>query len=157
MFDKNILNFIKQIDNNIEVEFETDMQKYGLACEPTEEKIYIGLRSTPTEEKAFIDYVNELEPNFFNKYSINNYILSILHEIGHIMTHQEELEEDYNQSTELLYQLEQNKLITKEQQCYFYVRLSLEHLATQWAIDFVKLNLDFTRQHQNKIIKRLVA
>jgi hypothetical protein len=157
MFNKDILEFIKQIDNSIKVEFEKDMQKYGLACEPTEEKIYIGLRNTPTEEKAFTDYVNMLEPNFYNKYNINNYILSILHEVGHIMTHQEEFEEDYNKSIELLFQLEDNNLITKEQQCYFYVRLSLEQMATQWAIDFVKLNLDFVRQQQNKIIKRLVA
>ncbi len=157
MFVKDIENFIKEIDSDITVNFELDMQKLGLACEPTLANIYIGIRSTPEEEKAFIDYVNELEPKFFQKYKINIYILALLHEVGHIMTHIEDLEEEYNKDTELLRKLEESGKLTREQECYFYARLELETLATQWAIDFIKQNFDFVNNYQNKIIKRLVA
>lgn len=155
MFFEEIIKFINQIDNTINVEIEKDITKYGLACEPTEAKIYIGLRNTPLEEQAFQSFVNELEPNFFDKYQINAFILSILHEVGHIMTHEEEQEEEYNKNTNLLIELEDKGLITKEQQANFYARLTLEKWATQWAIDFCKLNKKFVRDYQNKIIKRL--
>lgn len=157
MFKKDIRNFINKIDSNIEVEFEQDMQEYGLACEPTEEKIYIGFRTTQVEEQTFIDYVNQLEKDFFNKYNVNCFILSLLHEVGHIMTHNEELEEEYNKDTELLNYLEENELITKTDQCRLYVQLELERLATQWAIDFIKDNQLFIIENQENIVKRLTA
>lgn len=155
MFFENIINFIKQIDNTIEIKIEKEITKYGLACEPTESKIFIGLRNTTLEEKAFQDFVNELEPNFFDKYKINCFILSILHEVGHIMTHEEEQEEEYAKDTNLLIELESQGLISKEQQANFYARLTLEQWATQWAIDFCKLNNAFVKEYQDKIIKRL--
>lgn len=157
MFVKDIEKFIKQIDNEIELSFEKDMQRFGLACEPTLAKIFVGIRTSPEEEKAFTDYVNELEPNFFEKYKVNTYVMALLHEVGHIMTHIEDLEEEYNKDTKLLETLEDNGKLTKEQQCYFYARLELETLATQWAIDFVKENYNFVNNSQNDIIKRLVA
>lgn len=155
MFINEIIKMIQEIDNTIEIEVEKDLLEYGLACEPMESKIYIGLRNTPEEEKVFTDFVNELEPNFFDKYKINGFILSVLHEIGHIMTHEEELENEYNTEINLLCNLEEQGLITEEQQAYFYVRLTLEKWATQWAINFVKENIPFINNYQNKIIKRL--
>lgn len=155
MFFENIINFIKQIDNTIEIEIEREITKYGLACEPAESKIFIGLRNTTLEEKAFQGFVNELEPNFFDKYKINCFILSILHEVGHIMTYEEEEQEEYTKDINLLVELESQSLISKEQQANLYTRLTLERWATQWAIDFCKLNNAFVQDYQDKIIKRL--
>lgn len=155
MFLKNIVKFINEINSDIEVIIEKDLNKYGLACEPVEQVVYIGLRNTPDEENAFVNYVNELEPDFYNKFKINNLILSILHEVGHCFTHNEELEEEYNIDTELLNKMEENGYLTKRQQCDFYVRLELERLATQWAIDFCKNNLKFVKDFQEKIILKI--
>lgn len=156
VFLEEIKKFINAINEDIEIVIEKDIDKFGLASEPTEQIVYIGLRNTPVEEQAFCDYVNELEPNFYKKYKINNLILSILHEIGHCFTHQEELEHQYNLDTNLLNELEENGLLTKKQQCDFYVRLELETLATQWAINFCKNNLQFVRDYQEKIILKIL-
>ena len=131
-----ILDLINLIDNEIQVEFEEQPTEYGLACEPEEKVIYIGMRTTPTEEKAFFDYVNELDNEFLQKFPINHYIISILHEVGHCETHEEEQEEEYNFNTELLNTME-------------------EQWATQWAIEFIKNNYLLCKQFEDRIIKKL--
>lgn len=157
MFVKEIIKMINEIDGTIDIVIEKDFAGKGLTCEPMESVIYLGMRNTPQEQKAFNDFVNELEPNFYNKYKINPFILAILHEIGHIMTHEEEQEKEYNFNVNLLCELEDNGFLTTEQQTYFYTRLTLEKWATEWAIDFVKENIGFLSNYQNKIIKRLVT
>ena len=129
---------IKAIDNNTQIIVERHKYKRGLTCEPTENRIYLGFRTTKLEDKAFIDLVNELEPNFFQKYKISLWLLSVLHEIGHIQTHDEELEDDYNFCVDFLNELRLNNEITDKEQSEYYVRLDLEKMATQWAIDYVK-------------------
>lgn len=98
----------------------------------------MGFRATKIENQTFIDLVNELEPNFFQNYKISLWLLSVLHEIGHIQTHDEELEEDYNFCVDFLNELRLNNEITNKEQNEYYVRLDLEKMATQWAIDYVK-------------------
>ena len=138
---KAILDLINLIDNEIQVEFEEQPTEYGLACEP--------------EEKALFDYVNELDNEFLQKFPINHYIISILHEVGHCETHEEEQEEEYNFNTELLNTMEEQGFLTKEDQCKFYVRLTLEKWATQWAIEFIKNNYLLCKQFEDRIIKKL--
>lgn len=152
---KAILDLINLIDNEIQVEFEEQPTEYGLACEPEEKVIYIGMRTTPIEEKAFFDYVNELDNEFLQKFPINHYIISILHEVGHCETHEEEQEEEYNFNTELLNTMEEQGFLTKEDQCKLYVRLILEKWATQWAIEFIKNNYLLCKQFEDRIIKKL--
>ena len=152
---KAILDLINLIDDEIQVEFEEQPTEYGLACEPEEKVIYIGMRTTPIEEKAFFDYVNELDNEFLQKFPINHYIISILHEVGHCETHEEEQEEEYNFNTELLNTMEEQGFLSKEDQCKFYVRLTLEKWATQWAIEFIKNNYLLCKQFEDRIIKKL--
>lgn len=129
---------IKSVDSNTKIVIEKHKYKRGLTCEPIANTIYLGFRTTKLEDKAFIDLVNELEPNFFQKYKISLWLLSVLHEIGHIQTHQEELEDDYNFCVDFLNELRLNNEITDKEQSEYYVRLDLEKMATQWAIDYVK-------------------
>lgn len=152
---KAILDLIKIIDSEIQVEFEEQPTEYGLACEPEEKIIYIGMRTTPLEEKAFFDYVNELDDEFLQKFPINHYIISILHEVGHCKTHEEEQEENYIFETKLLNDMEEMGLMSKQDQCELYVRLTLEKWATQWAIKFIKNNYLLCKQFENRIIKKL--
>lgn len=129
---------IKSIDNDIQIIVERHKYTRGLTCEPTEKRIYLGFRATKIENQTFINLVNELEPNFFQKYKVSLWLLSVLHEIGHIQTHDEELEEDYNFCVDFLNELKLNNEITEKEQNEYYVRLDLEQMATQWAIDYVK-------------------
>lgn len=154
--NKGIEKLIKLIDNEIEIEFEENPLEFGLACNPSEKVVYIGMRTTPTEEKAFFDYVNKLDKDFLKTYPINHYIISILHEVGHCETHEEEEEEEYNINTELLYTMEEQGFLTKQQQCELYVRLTLEKWATKWAIDFIKNNYLLCKHFENEIIKKLM-
>lgn len=129
---------IKSIDKDIRIIVERKKYSRGLACLPTEKTVFLGFRATDLENKAFVDLVNELQPNFFQDYPVSLWLMGVLHEVGHIKTHQDALENDYNNNVQMLEQLVELGVITEKQQNEFYVRLDLEQMATQWAIDYIK-------------------
>ncbi len=126
-----VKKIIKKIDKNIKVRFGRTLE-----CEPTKNKIFIAYETNEVDRKTFLDYVKELDPQC----SFDDITLGILHEIGHIYTYDEELEDDYTFSVNLLSKLYQEHKLTDVQLNELYVRLDLEQLATQWAIDFAKSN-----------------
>lgn len=134
---------IKQIDKDIKV-------KYGkvLECEPEDGVIYIGFGNTELEDRTFRDYVNELQPNC--KYS--DFLLGVLHEIGHLYTLDTRDEEPYSRDTELLSMLYSKDMLSEEQMQYFYLRLPMERQATLWALEFARLNPNFCNKWNKKIM-----
>ena len=138
-----IKKMIKEINANIKVRFSKRLE-----CEPENAKVYVGFKNNEMENRTFKDYVKELQPDVC-KYS--DMLLGVLHEIGHIYTIEQADESEYLQDVDLLYNLREKDLISAEQMNYFYLRLPLESLATQWAIDFININKTFCNKW-NKIL-----
>lgn len=155
MYKKLIKQFVNNIDSDIKVKFLKG--KRGLFCEPENYTIFIGFEYNQIDAESFYNYCKELDTQFCNTHQIDQFIMGILHEIGHLMTHDDELEEDYNASVELLSEMFQRKKITAEQMNYYYVRLDLEQKATKWALQFAKDNYNYYKYYQDKIGRSINA
>ena len=132
-----VKKIIKKIDKNIKVRFGRVLE-----CEPRKNKIFIAYETNEVDKKTFLDYVKELDPQCH----FDDITLGILHEIGHIYTYDEDLEDDYASSVKLLSKLYQEHKLTDVQLNELYVRLDLEQLATQWAVNFAKDNEPIVRE-----------
>lgn len=136
-----IKKFIKTIDKDIKVKF----QKYDIECDIYDDIVYIGeIREKETVDPLFMKFVHELNPDC----NCSCFLLSILHEVGHIMT----FDEDNMDEKEFLHQMIRMGMtcgdISLEEGNEAYFRIPLEKEATQWAIDFVMLNPDFIKKYE---------
>lgn len=130
-----IYNFIKEINSNYKVKF----QKEETEVDIPETTIYIGKQSDKESEWDFIKFANQINPNC--KY-INPFLLTILHEIGHIKTWNQKDDDErsaINTALEIAYN---KKLIKYKTYCNMYFNIPLERKATEWAINFALSHLD---------------
>ncbi len=129
MFKKmGIRKFIKEIDKDIKVKF----QKWDMECDIFEETVYIGKTYDKENDRRFGEFVKELNPAC----DVPVFLLSILHEIGHIMTYEDDEKLD---EKDFLYAVIQFKMDTGEDmdECVAeYFRIPLEREATEWAIEY---------------------
>lgn len=134
-----IKNFIKEIDKDIKVKF----QKYDMECDLYEDIVYVGKTYNPITDKLFMDYVKELDPTC----NVPVFILSILHEVGHIMTYDEEDVEEKDVIYALLrMEFNENKE-NEEEYVKKYFRIPLETNATEWGIRFAKENPELIKKY----------
>ncbi len=128
-----IKEFIKQINPNFKVHKGKEWSSLWSTGElwiPYFSKIEL------EGDKEYLDFV-EKEYHF----RPNTYIISLLHEIGHLETENQELSDNRAiKYTSLEYAFE-NKFITREQLFNDYFRIEAEILATNWAINYYKNNL----------------
>lgn len=142
---KAIINFIKNIDENINVVFHNG----ALECDIEEETVYIGNQMADEEDNLFLDFVKELN----SKCNYNAFILGILHEIGHIMTYDEELDNDRDEQYALMQVAHKLGLYDTNKLNKEYFKIPLELNATQWGIDFAMNNKKLMDKYNNIIIK----
>jgi len=123
---KLIKEFIKTIDKDIKIR-----QSKKFECDIYEEKIYI----TTKKPQYFYDWLLskiDFKPNWF--------IIAILHEVGHIMTNTEELQDN----REMLYGLYslayKTKEINEKEINLKYFEIPAEYEATMWGVEFYKNN-----------------
>ena len=121
-----IRDFIKTIDEYIEVEndnrFCVDIQ---------EEIIYIPHELNEEEDRIWSQFLKQE----FNV-DFNPYLMSVLHEIGHIMTYTEDLNEERNVIYFLLqmkYEEDNFEEFNRE-----YFNIPMEYHATEWAINYYR-------------------
>lgn len=98
-------------------------------------------------EMFYTKIKNKLRKNNVNE-NVSVELLSFLHEIGHIYTYNRFYSITYTIAKELiqwLYQAPINKSI-KEKLQKIYFNLALEKRADQWAIDYIKNNLEQIKQ-----------
>lgn len=138
-----IRKFVKSIDKDIKVKF----QKYDMECDVYDEVVYIGKTFDERTDKFFMNFVKELNPNC--NYD-NCFLLSLLHEIGHIMT----WDEDDSDEKDVIYgllrtQFDAEEIDDRRLQEYdnLYFRIPLELNATQWGIDFAMANPDIMKKY----------
>lgn len=136
-----VKKFVKEIDKDIKVKF----QKWDMECDIFEEIVYIGKTYTPRMDELFMDYVKQINPNC----NTPMFLLSILHEIGHIMTYEEE-DLDEKHATYGLLQIflgEDPSPEAIDACANMYFRIPLEAKATMWAIDFAMSNPDLINKY----------
>lgn len=126
-----IRNFTASIDADFEV-----FKSRAYAADVIEEQIFLGNKRYTWTDKLFMDYwqneIADFRPNWL--------VLSILHEIGHLMTTTEKLENNREKLDKIYtFMYEQNAITEKE---YFnaYFGIPAEKFATEWAIDFYRQN-----------------
>lgn len=139
-----IYNFIKEVNPDYNIEF----QKYDLECDVYDEIIYVGESYDKRTDKYFENFVNNLEPQCKK---INPFLLSLLHEIGHIETYTEEEQDEKDFIYELLKtkyddekELNDDKM---EEYCDKYFNIPLELNATLWGIEYALSHLDIMQKY----------
>ena len=122
-----VLNdFIKTINEDYEVfedtEFTSDWEQG---------EVWVCFQENKEDDQLFMNYIK-------NKYQIeiDTFLMSFLHEIGHLETEDEELS---NSRAIELFTLEigyDNGAITKEEYFNRYFEIECETLATKWGVDY---------------------
>ncbi len=132
---KIIQDFINtNIDNDIKV--KTDIE---YSCDMYEEIIYLGPKSFVCE--SFDNWFNQ---KFENGEKYNKRLIAILHEIGHIMTLNEETQDDREFRYALL--LLQVDNISIDELNYQYYEITAELDATTWGYEFYKNNYELCQE-----------
>lgn len=142
---KAIINFIKNIDENINVVFHNG----ALECDIEEETVYIGNQMADEEDNLFLDFVKELN----SKCNYNAFILGILHEVFHIITYDEELDRDRDEQYALLKAAYHFNILDKKSLNKEYFKIPLELNATQCGIDFAMNNQELMDKYNDIIVK----
>ena len=139
-----IYNFIKEVNPDYAVKF----QKYDLECDIFDETIYVGESYDKRTDRYFANFVNQLNPECSK---VNSFLLSLLHEIGHIETYTEEDEDDKDMKyaiLEMQYNDEEELSDERlEEYCDMYFRIPLEQNATEWGIDYALSHLDLMQKY----------
>ena len=133
-----ILNdFIKTINKDYKVlhdkkEFTSDWENG---------KVWVCFNENKEDDQLFIDYIK-------NKYQveIDTFLMSFLHEIGHLETEDDELSDNRAIDLFTLEVLYDNSKITKKEYFERYFEIECESLATEWGIDFYKSHEEQCKQ-----------
>ena len=123
---KLVQDFVNTIDKDIVIKkgrrFEVDV---------AEEEIFLG-------NKRF-DRVSQLLMNWLyskTKVNVNWLVLSILHEVGHIMTDTEELQ-DQRETLNAIYSfMYEQEVITETEYFISYFEIPAEYNATMWGLNY---------------------
>lgn len=116
-------------DEDIKLEISTDWE-----IDTTDNIIYIGDKQKTQLDDYFIEYLKTDKYNYF--------IISLLHEVGHIVTLTEELEEEQEQMHSIYRYLYKNNIIDERQLCLAYFDIKAERLATEWAKQYYDNHLN---------------
>ena len=142
MFKKYLVrHFVKNINKDFRVSFADTFE-----VDIPEEHIYITFNYDKELDQMYDDFLYE---QFGKRYNI--FLLSLLHEVGHIITYEDELEED----RDIIYGLlkldyEEGKSdIAEYNHKYFLIPMEFE--ATCWAVEYYENH----KEKCDKLIKRL--
>lgn len=140
-----IIGFIHEINPMLKVEF----QKWDLECDVFDEIIYVGETYDIRTDRYFREFVNKLNPDCAK---VNLFLLSLLHEIGHIETWDDDVADEKDAIYALLkMQYDEEKDLTDAQckeYCDLYYRIPLEQNATEWGIEFALSHMDLMKKYE---------
>ena len=139
-----IYRFIKEVGKEYGVKFHD----YDLQCDVFDEVVYVGETYDRRTDIYFENFVNKLNPECKK---INSFLLSLLHEIGHIETWSDEASDEKDVIYALLemqYDSEEELTDEKlEEYCDLYFNIPLEKNATLWGIDYALSHLDLMEKY----------
>ena len=124
-------SFVELIDKEIEIHkghcFEVDIDL---------KEVYIGSKRYDRVSQYFMQHWAEEIADA----PINWCVLSLLHEIGHIMTDTEELQDNRQMLDSMYSFMYQMGAITENEYFTSYFDIPAERAATEWGINFYKKN-----------------
>ena len=139
---KVIRDFIANIDPDIEV-----FRGHCFEVDIAEEKIYLGNKRYDQVSAIFMNYWK----NEYQDFNPNWCVLSILHEIGHIMTDTDELQNNRQELDGIYSFMRAQDIINDLEYFNAYFGIPAEMEATKWGIEFYRLNQDLC----NNLAKQL--
>lgn len=125
-----IKDFVKNIDNDFEV-YEGDTFEANVA----QEEVYITFSDSKENQETYLKFLKQE----FGK-DFNPFVISLLHEVGHIKTNDEEMLEDRDLVYGLLKMDFYNGTSSIEEYNNMYFRIPAEYSATEWAVDYYNKN-----------------
>lgn len=137
-----INKFINQIDSTIIVgscdQFCTNINT---------RTIYIGIQEHPKEDELIQNFIQERFGII-----IDPFLIGVLHEVGHLMTYEEELNEQRIIMYALLaYTYDETQY---EQYSKAYFEIPAELAATTWAVEYYKNNTEHCEQFLDELFMR---
>lgn len=136
-----IKNFIREVNPDVVVEFE----EYDLSCNIFDEIVYVGKTYDKRTDGYFNNFIHTIEPKTAK---FNPFLISLLHELGHIETWNEEDADN----KDVVYNLLQINADKGEQSletyCNLYFRIPLEFNATLWGIDYALEHQELMKKYE---------
>lgn len=136
-----IREFINQIDPEIELFYDDDFY-----VDVSLKEVTYTFMSYPEIDKQYANFVKE---NFGEE--INVFLISLLHECGHIMTYTSELDKERDFlyfSLQMRYKKEEEK---KYNMAYF--NIPFEYKATEWGVNFYRNNKELCDNFISELCK----
>lgn len=124
---KIIKNFIQTIDKDLKVR-----KSKMFLCDIYGKKVYVCENREPRDFEEWLATKIDFKPNWF--------VISLLHEIGHIMTNSEELEKEKDVLYSLYLFMYRNGEIDTKAVNYKYFEIPMEYNATMWGVEFYRNN-----------------
>ena len=125
-----VRDFVKKIDSDYEVcegnVFEVDI---------AQEEIFITFFDSKAEQETYLKFLKQE----FGK-DFNPFVISLLHEIGHIKTNDDKMLENRDFIYGLLKTNFNNRVSNIEEYNNMYFRIPAEYAATEWAVDYYNKN-----------------
>ena len=124
-----IHRLIKELVHSIDPEIKVQMSEDEFYCVVSKKLINVPFFSSPEEDRLFCEFV-------FDRFgvNVNPYLIGILHECGHIMSYDKNLDKD----RDILYFMLQ--LDFKEERYEEFTRMYFsipsEFAATEWAVNY---------------------
>ena len=138
---KELEKFIHNIDNEIIIRYGKNFE-----CDVNKKIVWVGLNQSIGDDLTFTNFLQTIDKNYYNLF-----IISLLHEIGHLQTYTLQLD---NERTEL-YSLQslalQMGIINRQQANFEYFNIPMERKATDWARHYYNLCKPAIAETINKI------
>ena len=132
-FTSIIQQFIQEnIDEYIEVSSDCEC----FECDIEEEVIYIPTKANKEDTDMFMHFIEQE----YKEYELNPIVMGILHEVGHIIMYDEDLDKAREIATLRMRLNFNNSNISLEEYNFNYFKIPAELNATNWAIDFYRNN-----------------
>lgn len=132
---QDIKSITEWIHNNIDKDIQVS-KSYRFECDTDNEIVYLSnKRWTKLDE-----YFDEWFKNQKWYIPINYTLICILHEIGHIMTKDDDLLEEGDKLNSIYTYLFETNVISEKELNMSYFEIPCETVATQWGVQFYKDN-----------------
>lgn len=147
------MQFIDRIilKKKLEKRFEGIKIKYTknkFECDIEKQIVYLPKEKNPKSDFYFWTWYEKYYNTRIDETEL--FLLSMLHEIGHIMTWTEELEEERDEQFGLLQALYELSNLTTRQLNNQYFEIPMELQATEWAKNYFEKNFKKPLTNQNE-------
>ena len=129
---KAIQNFVNSINENLKIK-NSEYKRFE--CDIPNNTIYLGIKNNNKKDNSLFLKWFKQQPEFID---INKKLLSLLHEIGHFQTFNQEEFDKRNELENIYTFMYEQDIISYEQLNFSYWNLENERKATMWGVEFYK-------------------